>query len=96
MEPITIRLANASDAAALERVAQVDSRPLPRGPHLVALRDGRIDAAISLPTREVVADPFRHTAELCRLLRCAARRRRVAGGRLAATRARPRAAWAPT
>ena len=65
MEPITIRFANASDAAALA-------------------------------TREVVADPFRHTAELCEVLRCAARPRRVAGSRLAATRARPRAAWAST
>jgi hypothetical protein len=96
MEPVTIRLANASDAAALKRVAELDSRPLPRGPHLVATKEERIDAVISLTTREVVADPFRHTAELCELLRCAARRRRVRGGRLAPTRARPRTAWAPT
>jgi hypothetical protein len=96
MEPITIRLANAADAPALERVAQLDSRPLPPGPHLVGLTDGRIDALISLPTRAVVADPFLHTAAPCELLRCAARRRSLPGRRLAPIGTRHRAAWAPT
>ena len=68
MQPVTLRLANAGDAAALERVAQRDSAPLPPAPHLVALREGRIDAAISLATGVVVADPFRPTADLCELL----------------------------
>ena len=67
---VTLRLARTADLAALERLAQLDTRPLPPGPHLVAERDGRIDAALSLSNREVIADPFRHTAELCELLRC--------------------------
>ncbi len=68
--PVTLRLATDSDGAALERLAQRDCRPLPAGPHLVAERDGRIEAVTSLATAETVADPFRRTVELCELLRC--------------------------
>jgi hypothetical protein len=68
--PVTVRLATPADQGGLERLAEVDSRPLAPGPHLVAERDGRIDAALSLATRELVADPFRHTAELRELLLC--------------------------
>jgi hypothetical protein len=67
--PVTIRLAAADDTAVLERLAQLDTRPLPPGPHLLAERDAQIEAAISLATGELVADPFRRTAELCELLR---------------------------
>jgi hypothetical protein len=68
--PVSLRLAACTDLEALERLAALDSRPLPPGPHLVAERDGRIDAALSLATHEFIADPFRRTAELCELLRC--------------------------
>jgi hypothetical protein len=68
--PITVRLAAPADEGALVRLAGLDSRPLPPGPHVVAEREGRIDAALSLSTGELVADPFRRTAELCDLLRC--------------------------
>lgn len=67
---LALRLAGCTDLEALERLAALDSRPLPPGPHLVAERDGRIDAALSLATHELIADPFRRTAELCELLRC--------------------------
>jgi hypothetical protein len=67
---VTIRLADAGDAAELERLARLDSSSLPPGPHLVAERGGRIEAAMSLATHELVADPFRRTIELCELLRC--------------------------
>jgi hypothetical protein len=76
--PVTVRMATAADLVALERLAGLDSRPLPPGPHLVAERDGRIDAALSLATGGLVADPFRRTAELSDLLRCHAGR--LAGG----------------
>ena len=49
----------------------------PPGPHLVAERGGRIEAAISLATGVLVADPFLRTAELCELLRCHAGQVRV-------------------
>jgi hypothetical protein len=68
--PTTLRLGTADDVAALGRLAELDCRRLPPGPHLVAERDGRIDAALSLATGEVVADPFRPTADLGELLRC--------------------------
>jgi hypothetical protein len=72
--PVTVRLGTPADLVALGRLAGLDSRPLPAGPHLVAERDGRIDAALSLATGELVADPFRRTAELCDPLRCHAGR----------------------
>jgi hypothetical protein len=67
--PVTIRLAEPGDEDALARVAQLDSRPLPPAPHLVAERDGTIEAALSLRTGAPVANPFRHTAALVELLR---------------------------
>jgi hypothetical protein len=74
---VTLRLAEGRDDVALERLAQLDSRPLPPGPHLVAERSGRIEAGISLATGELVADPFLRTAELCELLDCHAGQVRV-------------------
>jgi hypothetical protein len=65
---VTLRIAHPADRPALTRLAQLDSRALPPGPHLVAEREGRIDAALSLSSGLLVADPFRRTAELCRLL----------------------------
>ena len=96
MDTVTLRLADATDAAELRRLAQVDSRRLPPGPHLVAIRDGRFDAAISLSTRELIADPFHRTAELCELLRCHARSMRVGREKLRGPVARPRPALAAT
>jgi hypothetical protein len=94
--PVTLRLAGAADASGLERLAQLDSRPLPPGPHLVAIREERVDAAISLSTGELIADPFRRTADLCELLRCHAGPRRVERGEIAVPLADPRPALAAT
>jgi hypothetical protein len=63
-------MATAEDADALQRLAQLESRPLTEGPHLVAARDGIVEAAICLRGGELIADPFKRTAELCALLRC--------------------------
>jgi hypothetical protein len=82
--PVTLRLAEAVDLPALRRLADRDSAPVPPAPRLIAIRGGELEAAISLTSGELVADPFRHTADLCELLRCAARRRPA--------RARPRRA----
>jgi hypothetical protein len=76
---VTLRNAIPADMPSLDRLAQLDSSPLPPGPHLVAERDGRIDAALSLSNRELIADPFRHTAELGELLRCHADELRLRG-----------------
>jgi hypothetical protein len=97
MEAVTLRPTNGTDGRALQRLAELESRRFPpTGPHLVAVTDGRVDAAISLSTGEVIADPFRRTAELCELLRLHARSRRVARYDRRARRARPRPALAPT
>lgn len=81
---ITLRLADHGDAASLRTLAERDSAALPPGPHLVAERRGEIEAAISLTTSETVADPFKRTAELCELLRCAARQQAMTVERPAA------------
>jgi hypothetical protein len=68
-DALVIRPAYPDDAAALARLAHLDSqRPFP-GPFLVAERDGRILAALSTSTARTIADPFTPTADLVALLR---------------------------
>jgi hypothetical protein len=91
MIPVTLRLATPRDDTALERLAGLDSRPPSPGPHLVAELDGRIDAAMSMRTGELVADPFRPTAAICEVLRCyAGAQRRREEPRRPALEPRPR------
>jgi hypothetical protein len=67
---ITIRFAYPDDAAAVRRLAALDSKPVPAGPLLIAEVGGELWAAVSVPgARHAIADPFRHTAELVALLR---------------------------
>ena len=66
---ITIRRADGADAVAIERLAHLDSRPVPHGPHLVAVVDDRLVAAASLTDGAVVADPFAPSAHVAGLLR---------------------------
>ena len=75
---VVLRAATSADARRLDRLAQLDTSPLPPGPHLVAERAGRVDAAISMRTGELVANPFVRTAELCVLLRLHAATARAA------------------
>jgi hypothetical protein len=77
--PVVLRRAEGRDAGALRRLAGLDSQPLPPGPFLVAERAGRLDAAISLSTGTLLADPFRRTAEIATLLRSHAGGVRVPG-----------------
>ena len=67
--PVILRRADSRDAGALRRLAGLDSRPLPPGPFLVAERAGALDAAVSLSTGALLANPFRRTAEIAALLR---------------------------
>jgi hypothetical protein len=69
LAPVTVRLAEPADSAAVARVAGRDSQPLPPPPQLVAERGGEIEAVLSLSSGAAVADPFRPTAELVELLR---------------------------
>jgi hypothetical protein len=82
---ISIRLAETADLAALQRVAERDSRLLPGGRLLLAEVAGEVRAALSLDTGDAVADPFRPTAELVELLRIRARHQ---PGRPSGTRGR--------
>jgi len=66
---IQIRVAREDDEATLLRLAALDSAAAPRGDVLVASVDGEILAAIALDSGRVIADPFRHTADLVELLR---------------------------
>src|SRR4051794_21356051 len=68
-DTVVVRRATAFDAAAITRLAKLDSRPLPRGTLLVAELDDGPVAALSLDDGAVVADPFRPTADLVELLR---------------------------
>jgi hypothetical protein len=66
---VTIRRLDVDDAAAVRRLAQRDSSQPPAGLLLGAELDGRLRAAISATSGEVVADPFYRTAELVETLR---------------------------
>jgi len=83
MGGVTIRRLGDDDLPAAGHLARLDSRDPLQGPLLGAEVEGRILAAISIATREVVADPFSSTAELRALLelRAAQLRRRENGRR---------------
>jgi hypothetical protein len=72
-EGVTIRALEANDSDALRVLAELDTARPPIGEVLGAERDGRLVAAISLSNGDVVADPFRPTAEIVTLLRVRAR-----------------------
>jgi hypothetical protein len=69
---VTIRPLGIDDVADLRRVAQRDSAREPRGELLGAELHGRLVAAISATTGELVADPFQPTAALVEALRLSA------------------------
>ena len=66
---ITLRRGAAADAAAIRRLASLDSSPAPTGETLVAEHDGALVAAVSADGRTTVADPFVPTAGIVALLR---------------------------
>jgi hypothetical protein len=65
---ITIRPAADQDARAIERLAVLDGHRLPAGVQLVAEADGTILAAAEVTSGTTVADPFRETAGVARLV----------------------------
>ena len=65
---LTIRPADPTDLAGLNRLAALDSASPPTGEVLVAEVGGELWAAMSLDDRHAVADPFRPTGELVALL----------------------------
>ena len=69
---ITIRPALPRDHAALARLAEFDSTPMPGGTVLIAEANGQLRAALSLCDGASVADPFHPTAATLQLLRARA------------------------
>ncbi len=67
-ESVVLRLCCVRDDEALDRLAKLDGRPVPRGRHVVAEVGGAVVAALPLGCGELLADPFRSTAHLIPLL----------------------------
>jgi hypothetical protein len=71
---LLIRPARHDDAAALHRLAALDSRRTPRkGQVLLAEADGELQAALATGDGHAVANPFLPTANLVAMLRARAR-----------------------
>jgi hypothetical protein len=69
--PIIIRQSSVADQDLLRELAELDSAPPITGPVLMAVREDRPVAAISLDGQREIADPFLRTRELVELLRAA-------------------------
>ena len=72
-DELVIRRATVGDEAALERLAQLEGRDIPAEPILLAEIAGRVQAALSIESGAVIADPFEPTARLVRTLQSHAR-----------------------
>ena len=66
--PVLIRHASRGDARAIDRLAELDERELPRGERLVGELEGRIVAALEIRSGETIADPFVPTQGIVELL----------------------------
>ena len=66
---LVIRPALDADAAALERLAKLDTALVPAGEKLVAEVGGELVAAYGVERGERIGDPFRPTADVVSLLR---------------------------
>jgi hypothetical protein len=80
MSDLTLRICDAADYPALERLAERDSTVVPAGRLLAAESSGRLLAAISLGSGAVIADPFLRTGDAVDLLRRRAAQLRQAHG----------------
>jgi hypothetical protein len=67
-QSIAIRRATADDRRLLERLAALDSAPLPAGDMLIAEVEGEPQVAFEIASGATIADPFRPTAHLVELL----------------------------
>ncbi len=88
---LALRIAAADDVSALRRLAALDDAPPLDSPVLLALLDGVAVAAMSLRDERVVADPFRPTADIVRLL--ALRARQLTGDPRSPTPNRCQSPW---
>ena len=70
---VVLRLCSVHDDAALDRLAELEGKPLPSGRHVIAEVDGTVVAALPLGQGSVLADPFARTEHLIPLLELRAR-----------------------
>jgi len=77
-ETITIRPLREGDAPAVRLLAELDDRPVPPGPLLLAEVEGTIEAAVALDGGETIANPFAPSGEAVSLLRVRAEQLRAA------------------
>jgi hypothetical protein len=68
MAAITLRVATADDAQAIERLAALYDRPIPPDPMLLAVVDGELQAALTLAGDRELMEPYLPTAGLVDLL----------------------------
>ena len=95
---LTIRRLGARDAAALAKLAELDSGVVPSAPQLGLEVEGRLLAAVSLADGSSIADPFSRTAELRALVELRASQlgdREHSGRRRVRAAARPVVATPP-
>ncbi|HZQ03610.1 MAG TPA: hypothetical protein VFA88_06295 [Gaiellaceae bacterium] len=76
---VVLRLCTVHDDEALERLAELEARPLPRGRFLVAEANGRLVAAQPLAGGPALADPFEPTAHVLPLMQLRLRQLTAAG-----------------
>jgi len=67
-DAVVIRSSSDADSRRLQRLAILDSAPAPRGPMLVAERDGVLVAAVPIGGGRAIADPFEPTLGVVGLL----------------------------
>jgi hypothetical protein len=65
---VELRLCRVGDDPELERLAELDGRPVPFGRLVVAIVRGRLVAALPVGGGSALADPFTRTAHLLPLL----------------------------
>jgi hypothetical protein len=82
-EAVLVRAAGPEDAAAVRRLAALDSTRVPAGRLLLAEVDGELRAALDLDFGTHVADPFVPSAHLLAMLHAQAEALRVVPGRQA-------------
>jgi hypothetical protein len=66
---LTIRVAGKADEPTLKWLADIDSAPRLNGNVLLAELEGEARAAVSLETGTVIANPFKRSADIVRVLR---------------------------
>jgi hypothetical protein len=74
-DPVVLRVCcvQDDDNGVLGRLAALEGRPTPTGPHVLAEIGGVVVAALPLGPGDLLADPFRPTADLIPLLELRAR-----------------------